>query len=187
MNDLETVDWSKLPAPEDDNRAAHLAGSPLPSVSLPSTDGTVVAMSSLRGLAVLYAYPMTGQPGVALPEGWDEMPGARGCTPQACAFRDHAAELGALGVKHLYGLSTQSPAEQVEVVNRLHLPFALLSDADFSLQEKLRLPIFEVDGRTLLCRLTMIAEDGVITAVFYPVFPPDQAPKQVIEHLRGRN
>lgn len=186
MTDLRDVEWSSLPVPKDDGDAKHLLGESLPAVSLPSSDGSDVLLSSLQGLAVLYAYPMTGQPGVALPDGWDAIPGARGCTPQACAFRDHAGELTALGVRHLYGVSTQTPIEQAEAVDRLHLPFALLSDAGLRLQEGLRLPTFTVDGRRMLRRLTIIVEQGVICAVFYPVFPPDRAPDQVIGWLQKR-
>ncbi|MEM9704660.1 MAG: peroxiredoxin [Pseudomonadota bacterium] len=184
MTDLTRVDWSTLPKPQDDGGAAHLYGAPLPDVRLPSTGGDEVAIGALTGLSVLYAYPMTGRPGVPLPDGWDGIPGARGCTPQACAFRDHARELEALGVSALFGLSTQSTAEQKEAADRLHLPFDLLSDHALVLQKALNLPTFTVDGRVLLRRLTIIAENGVIGSVMYPVFPPDRAPEDVIDWLK---
>ena len=154
-------------------------GITLPDFELPASDGTAVNLSQLPGRAVIYAYPMTATPGVALPDGWDMIPGARGCTPQACAFRDHAADLAELGVKHLFGVSTQTTAEQAEVVYRLHLPFRLLSDAALRLADALRLPVMEVEGRPMLRRLTLIASDGIIRAAQYPVFPPDTAPASV--------
>jgi peroxiredoxin len=134
---------------------------------------------------VVYAYPRTGRPGEPLPTGWDAIPGARGCTPQSCGFRDHFAELSALGVAQLYGLSAQEPDDQREVAQRLHLPFALLSDARLELQRALNLPTFAVDGMTLLKRLTLVLDDGVITKVFYPVFPPDKSAAEVIAWLRA--
>ncbi len=133
---------------------------------------------------MVYAFPRTGRPGEALPTGWDAIPGARGCTPQSCGFRDHFAELRALGVGQLYGLSTQSRDDQREVAQRLHLPFALLSDARLELQQALTLPTFWVDGMTLLRRLTMVLDDGVISKVFYPVFPPDRSAADVVAWLR---
>jgi len=187
MTTLENVDWRALPAPEDDGAADHLSGLALPrGIALPATDGRAVDLSALAGLNVIYAYPMTGRPDRPLPDGWDALPGARGCTPQACAFRDHAAELRRLGVAEVFGLSTQTSDWQQEAVERLHLPFALLSDRDLRLAGTLRLPTFEVEGQTLLSRLTLIMREAHIEAVFYPVFPPDRAPAQVIEWLGGR-
>lgn len=183
---FEDVDWSKLPQPPDDGTAAHLFGSKMPSIALPSTGGGKVDLAQLRGLTVVYAYPMTGRPGVALPDEWDAIPGARGCTPQACAFRDHAAGLKASGVERLFGLSTQSIEEQQEARSRLHLNFALLSDECLSLANALRLPTFGVQGRTLLRRLTLIVRDGRVEHVFYPVFPPDGAAEEVAAWLRER-
>ncbi|MEM1131012.1 MAG: peroxiredoxin [Pseudomonadota bacterium] len=183
---LNDVDWSALPAPEDDGAAAHLAGRAMPSIALPATDGGAVDLSTCAGLCVVYAYPKTGQPGTALPDGWDDIPGARGCTPQSCAFRDHADELGGLGVTHLYGLSTQDTAWQSEAAGRMHLPFRLLSDADLALTRALDLPTFEAGGETLLKRFTLIIEDGRIAHVFYPVFPPDQNAADVIAWLAHR-
>ena len=180
---LTSVDWSTIPAPRDDGAAAHLAGLAMPSLSLPATDGGAVDLSRLPGLAVVYIYPMTGRPDRALPEGWDATPGARGCTPQSCAYRDHFADLAARGVDHLFGLSTQGADWQAEAVQRLHLPYALLSDADLALTRALNLPTFRVDGQTLLKRCTLILRDGVIAQVNYPVFPPDQDAARVIAWL----
>jgi peroxiredoxin len=174
-----------LPAPADDGGARHLAGTSWPDLALPATDGASINLAQARGRAIVYAYPRTGRPGQALPAGWDAIPGARGCTPQSCGFRDHFAELESLGVKHLYGLSTQDGDYQREAAQRLHLPFALLSDARLELQQALGLPSFEVDGMTLLKRLTLVVDDGVITKVFYPVFPPDRSAADVIAWLRA--
>jgi peroxiredoxin len=174
-----------LPVPVDDGAARHLAGMAWPEVALPATDGSSVKLSLARGRTVVYAYPRTGRPGQALPTGWDAIPGARGCTPQACGFRDHFAELEDLGVAQLYGLSTQDGDYQREVAQRLHLPFALLSDARLEIQQALNLPTFSVDGMTLLKRLAMVLDDGVITKVFYPVFPPDRSAAEVIAWLQS--
>src|SRR5260221_6283037 len=168
-----------LPVPEDDGAAHHLAGMQLPEVALQATDGTQVDLARLAGRTVVYIYPRTGRPGVALPDGWDAIPGARGCTPQSCSFRDHFAELKALGVAHLYGLSTQDTGYQREAVDRLHLPFAILSDAGLQLTHSLGLPTFEVAGMTLLKRMVLVIDDGVIAKAFYPVFPPDASPAVV--------
>src|SRR5258707_15611874 len=144
-----------LPVPEDDGAAHHLAGMQLPEVALQATDGTQVDLARLAGRTVVYIYPRTGRPGVALPDGWDAIPGARGCTPQSCSFRDHFAELKALGVAHLYGLSTQDTAYQREAANRLHLPFSILSDEHLRLTAAMRLPTFETSAMPLLNRLTL--------------------------------
>ncbi len=176
-------DWSKIPAPADDGGARHLPGSRVPSVPLPATDGTAVDLSALPGRAVVYAYPRTGPASGANPEGWDMIPGARGCTPQSCAFRDHHRELGELGAG-VFGLSTQDIDYQREAVERLHLPFELLSDADLAFARALRLPTFDVEGMTLLKRLTLVVRDGTIETVFYPVFPPDRNADDVLEWLR---
>jgi peroxiredoxin len=173
-----------LPAPQDDGAARHLAGMRLPSLALGATDGGKVDLGALAGRTVVYIYPRTGRPGVALPEGWDDIPGARGCTPQSCAFRDHFAELKALGVAHLFGLSTQDTDYQREVVERLHLPFAILSDAGLQLTPALGLPTFIATGMTLLKRMVLVIDDGVITKAFYPVFPPDQSAAAVAAWLR---
>lgn len=155
----------------------------MPSVPLLSTTGATLDLSKLAGRTVVYIYPMTGAPDVPLPAGWDDIPGARGCTPQACAFRDHFAELQCLGVDHLLGVSTQTAAEQVEAATRLHLPFALLSDAELRLAKALNLPTFQAAGATRLKRLTMVIDGGQITRIFYPVFPPDRSASDVIDWL----
>lgn len=172
-----------LPAPEDDGAAAHLTGRKVPDIGLPATSGQIVHLARLRGRAVVYGYPRTGRPGQALPEGWDAIPGARGCTPQSCGFRDHAEELKRLGVDHLFGLSTQDTAYQREVVERLHLPFPLLSDARLAFTRALSLPTLQVAGMELLKRLTLVIDDGTVTKVFYPVFPPDKSAGEVIAWL----
>lgn len=173
-NTVEAPDWSRIPAPVDDGAARHLVGAGLASVPLPSTAGETVDLSGLSGRTVVYAYPRTGRPDVPNPEGWDLLPGARGCTPQSCAFRDHFGELRTLGVGHLFGLSTQDTAYQQEAAERLHLPFALLSDAAGRLTNAMKLPTMEVEGMTLLKRFTLVLDDGKVSRVFYPVFPPDR-------------
>ena len=183
---IETPDWSKIPAPQDDGATRHLIGMPIASLPLPATDGTTVDLSKLRGTIVVYVYPRTGQPGIENPPGWDLIPGARGCTPQSCSFRDHFAELRALGVEHLFGLSTQDTLYQREAAQRLHLPFPLLSDAKLALARAIRLPTFETNGMTLLKRLTLIIKDGMIEHVFYPVFPPDRNATEVMAWLAAR-
>ncbi|WP_342362210.1 peroxiredoxin [Terrarubrum flagellatum] len=181
---LLDVDWSKIPAPEDDGAADHLAGMRIPDLDLPATDGSLVSLGALAGRTVLYAYPRTGQPGqIALVDDWDMIPGARGCTPQSCAFRDHAADIRALGVANLFGLSTQDTPYQKEAAERLHLPFPLLSDEKLELTKALNLPTMDVAGVTLIKRLALVIDDGVIEKVFYPVFPPDRNAIDVVEWL----
>jgi peroxiredoxin len=172
-----------LPAPEDDGAARHLTGRRLPDLPLPATDGSTVNLAKLSGRTVVYIYPRTGEPGKPPPDGWDAIPGARGCTPQSCSFRDHFAELKAHGVARLYGLSTQDTGYQREAVERLHLPFAILSDAGLALTHALDLPTFQVAGMTLLKRMAWVIDDGTITKVFYPVFPPDKNAEEVIGYL----
>jgi peroxiredoxin len=157
----------------------------LPSVTLAATDGSQVDLSKLAGRVVVYIYPRTGVPGQPLPDGWDAIPGARGCTPQSCAFRDHFAELAQLGVRQLFGLSTQDSAYQREAAERLHLPFPLLSDSGLGLARAIDLPTFTVAGMTLLKRMALVIDDGVIGKVFYPVFPPDKNAEEVIAWLRA--
>lgn len=183
---LNEVDWTALPEPARDGKAAHLTGMTLPDVTLPATEGADVTLSSLLGTGVIFCYPMTGRPDRALPEGWDMIPGARGCTPQACAYRDLAADLSARGVDHIYGISTQTTAQQIEAATRLHLPFALLSDEAGELAAALDLPVMEVEGKVMLKRLTMIVQDGKIVQVHYPVFPPDQDAPRVIKWLEDK-
>jgi len=172
---VDAPDWSTIPAPVDDGATSHLPGARMASVKLPATDGEMVDLSAIPGRAVVYAYPRTGKPGVENPEGWDMIPGARGCTPQTCSFRDHFAELKALGVSRLFGLSTQDPGYQREAAERLHLPFAILSDENLKLTRAMKLPTFETHGMTLLKRFTLVIDQGAITHVFYPVFPPDRS------------
>lgn len=173
-----------LPVPVDDGMAAHLTGLSLPNVVLDSTSSEQVNLAVLPGRLVLYIYPLSGRPGVPLPDGWDEIPGARGCTPQACDFSDHYQALRQLNAA-VYGLSSQTTEYQVELKNRLHLPFDLLSDSQFLLKQWLNLPVFEVHGMQLYKRLTLIAEAGIIKKVFYPVFPPNQNAQQVLTWLKN--
>ena len=174
-----------IPAPQDDGGAKHLPGAMLPDLALPATDGSTVNLSALKGRTVVYIYPRTGVPGVDAPPGWDDIPGARGCTPQSCGFRDHSAELKRLGVAQLFGLSTQDTTYQQEAVTRLHLPFPILSDRTLSLTTALWLPTFVTSGMTLLKRMAMVIDDGKITKVFYPVFPPDKNAEEVVAWLRN--
>ncbi len=183
---VATPDWTTIPAPLDDGATRHLAGARMPSVPLRATNGDVVDLSALPGRVVVYAYPRTGQPGVENPDGWDMVPGARGCTPQSCSFRDHFAELKALGVGHVFGLSTQAPDYQREAAERLHLPFALLSDEHLRLAQAMNLPLFQTSGMTLLKRSTLVINDGLVEHVFYPVFPPDRNASDVAEWLSRR-
>lgn len=172
-----------LPIPIDDGACDHLAGAELPVVALPSTSGRVVDMTQVAGPIVIFAYPLTGRPGRQLPTDWDAIPGARGCTPEACGFRDHYSELRGQGAA-LFGLSTQSTEYQQEVRDRLQLPFHLLSDEMCVFADSLRLPTFTVDRMRLLKRLTLICRNGRIEHVFYPVFPPDQHAAQVVMFLK---
>jgi peroxiredoxin len=183
---VDAPDWSSIPRPLDDGAASHLVGLQMPSIPLAATDGTTVDLSSLPGLVVVYAYPRTGVPGIDNPPGWDLIPGARGCTPQTCAFRDHFAELQALGVSRLFGLSTQDSAYQREAAERLHLPFPILSDDELRLTRALRLPTFQTSGMTLLKRLALVMSDAKVEHVFYPVFPPDRNASDVIAWLKAR-
>jgi peroxiredoxin len=177
---------ASLPVPQDDGGARHLTGMRLPSIRLAATDGSQVDLSQLAGRTLVYIYPRTGVPGVPSPDGWDAIPGARGCTPQSCSFRDHFAELKRLGVAHLFGLSTQDTGYQREAADRLHLPFPVLSDARLELARAARLPTFAAGGMTLLKRMALVIDDGVVTKVFYPVFPPDKNAEEVIAWLRSR-
>jgi peroxiredoxin len=174
-----------IPIPQDDGAARHLAGMWLPDLALPATDRAQVNLSKIKGRTVVYIYPRTGVPGVDLPPGWDEIPGARGCTPQSCSFRDHYGELARLGVAQLYGLSTQDTAYQQEAATRLHLPFAILSDEKLGLTKALKLPTFTAAGMTLLKRMALVIDDGTISKAFYPVFPPDKNAKEVIAWLQA--
>jgi peroxiredoxin len=174
-----------LPVPEDDGAADHLRGAELPAVALPATDGTRVRLDALAGLSVVFAYPRTGRPGEEPPggeAGWNAIPGARGCTPEACSFRDERARFEARGAR-VFGLSTQDTEYQREAVERLQLPYPLLSDASLELTRALRLPTFEVEGMTLLRRLTLIVREGRIADLVYPVFPPDGGAELALARL----
>ena len=174
-----------LPVPQDDGAAAHLPGLGMPSIDLPASGGGVVRLAGLgSGRTVIYLYPLTGRPGSDLPEGWDSIPGARGCTTEACDFRDHHDELRHVGVEAVYGLSSQATAYQAEVVDRLRLPFEMLSDERFQLADAMDLPTFRAPGHErLYSRLTLIVRDGRIEHVFYPIFPPNTHAQQVLDWL----
>jgi peroxiredoxin len=185
---VTTANYEQLPAdlpvPEDDGAAAHLTGAVMPSITLPATSGEPVDLSRIGPRAIVYVYPMTGTPGVPLVEGWDQIPGARGCTPESLGFRDHYEELTELGAQ-VFGLSVQDTAEQAEAASRLKLPFPLLSDSGLVLAERLRLPTFTAaDGVVRYKRLTLVLDQGRIEHVFYPVFPPDQHGAEVVAWLR---
>jgi len=183
---LTDVDWSMIPAPSDDGGAAHLTGMAIPSVTLRATNDTSVMLSTLEGRAVVFAYPRTGEPGkIGLVDDWDMIPGARGCTPQACSFRDLFAELKSAGAAHVFGLSTQSNEYQTEIASRLHLPFPVLSDEELELTHALKLPTMLVAGLTLIKRLALVIDDARITHVFYPVFPPDRSAGDVLAWLKA--
>lgn len=175
-----------LPVPIDDGAADHLKSKPLPNILLPATNGNKVNISQIPGLLVLYVYPMTGRPDTPLPDNWDDIPGARGCTPQSCSFRDHYAELQNYQAS-VFGLSCQTSDYQHEAKMRLHLPFELLSDNLFELQQALHLPTFDTAGPKLYKRITLIAYDGIIEKVFYPVFPPSDNAQQVLVWLQQRS
>ena len=187
MGSQENIhEWPQgLPVPTDDGACDHLPGMRLPSVSLMSTAADQVDLSALTGTTIVYCYPLTGRPDQNLPPGWDEIPGARGCTPQSCAFRDHHAELRELGAR-VFGLSAQDTAYQREASGRLHLPFLLLSDEKREFARALELPTFEAEGMTLIKRLTLVIEEGEILKVFYPVFPPGKNAQEVADWLSER-
>ena len=171
-----------LPIPVDDGACNHLVGTHLPSVPLMSTTGQVVDVSRLHGCTVVYCYPRTGRPDRTPPPGWNAIPGARGCTPESCALRDRFHDLQALGAQ-VFGLSTQDTTYQQEAVERLHLPFTLLSDAELVFTNALRLPTFEFESMLLIKRLTLVIREGRIEHVFYPIFPPDQHAEEVVSWL----
>ena len=175
-----------LPRPVDDGACDHLEGILLPDIALTSVDG---ATRRLRQVAtrylVLFVYPRTGGPGVLLPDGWDDIPGARGCTPQGCAFRDHHREFQALDAT-VWGISAQPVEEQRSFVTRMHIPYPLLNDSQLRLADPpLSLPTFTVEGLPLYKRVTLVAEQGWVVRVFYPVFPPDRNAEEVLSYLRS--
>lgn len=175
---------TNLPVPIDDGKCNHLLGITLPNIILNSTNDNKINLAELKGLYVLYFYPMTGRPDIELPEGWNEIPGARGCTPQSCSFRDNNQVLTNLNAK-VYGISTQSTTYQKEMVERLHLPFEVLSDEKLELTKKLDLPSFVVNNMTLIKRITLICKVSKIVKVFYPVFPPDKNVDEVINWIKN--
>jgi peroxiredoxin len=175
-----------LPVPADDGAADHLPGSPVPALALVATSGETVELHRLGpGRSVLYFYPLTGRLGVDLPDGWDAIPGARGCTTEACDFRDHHADLVAAGAGAVYGVSGQDTGYQRELVDRLNLPFSMLADPDLTIARALELPTFAAGGQRLYSRLTLIVHDGRVEHVFYPIFPPDRHARQVLAWLRA--
>ena len=174
-----------LPVPIDDGSAKHLDGATWPDISFSSTSQEIVNLKQLAGSIVVYVYPMTGRPDISLPDGWDTIPGARGCTPQSCSFRDHYLGLQALNSR-IYGLSSQTSDYQLEAKERLHLPFDLLSDNELLLKKALKLPTFEVEGKELYKRITLIINRNKIEKVFYPVFPPDENADNVIAWLSSK-
>ncbi len=179
---------ANLPIPGDDGQADHLLGMLIPDVTLAGTGLGKVSLSGfLAGRTVIYVYPMTGKPGTALPDGWDEIPGARGCTPESCGFRDHFKELQNAGAQNVYGLSKQDTDYQSEVAERLHLPFELLSDVNGELGKAMDLPTFEVAGMMLYKRLTLVVRDGRVEKVFYPVFPPDKHALEVLKWIESHD
>ncbi|KAK1035344.1 hypothetical protein LTS16_014676 [Friedmanniomyces endolithicus] len=176
--------WSGIPEPEDDGACQHLQGTQFPSLSLPSTSGKPIDISTLPGLTILFIYPRTGAPGENIPTEWDAIPGARGCTPQACSFRDASQEFADLGVERILGCSTQDTKYQMELKERIHLPYELLSDEKLELARAAKLPTHEWKGKTLIKRMAMAVESGKIVKVWYPVFPPDQSAAQVLGWLK---
>jgi peroxiredoxin len=182
-DDIHTLP-EDLPVPEDDGEAGHLLDAVVPPVELRATTGETIRLDQLDGRTVLFAYPRTGRPDEELPPGWNAIPGARGCTPEACGFRDAHAQFAELGAR-VVALSTQSPDYQREMAERLHLPFPVLSDESLALTSAMGLPTFETSGMTLLKRATLVIDDGRVSHVFYPVFPPDTHAAEVLSWLRG--
>lgn len=177
-----------LPRPVDDGAADHVPGRPVPQLSLPATTGTTIALDALgSGRTILYVYPLTGRPDTDLPDGWDAIPGARGCTSEACDFRDHHLELRAAGAAQVFGISGQDTDYQRELVDRLRLPFAMLSDTELALAARLVLPTFTAGGMRLYKRLTLVLHNGVVEHAFYPVFPPNEHAQQVLAWLHAHH
>jgi len=172
-----------LPAPVDDGLADHLVGMDFPPLTLLGTDGKKWSFKDFSSpTTVVYVYPRSGVPGVPLPDGWDLIPGARGCTPESCGFRDHFTELQKLGAD-VFGLSSQDHEYQKELAERIELPFPILSDPDLEMKATLRLPTFIASGMELYCRLTLVIRNGKIVHTFYPIFPPDTHAADVVEWL----
>jgi peroxiredoxin len=173
-----------LPIPQDDGACAHLPGVKMPPLALATTAGSTVNLSSLPGRSVIFCYPKTGVPDKNPPPEWDAIPGARGCTPQNCSFRDEHTNLLQVGVDQVFGVSTQSSSYQLEARERLHLPYLLVSDEKLALAHALNLPTFEFDGETLIKRLTLIVDAGIITHVLYPIFPPDKSAADTLQWIK---
>lgn len=186
QSNLLKPDWSKIPTPKKNVSLEHLNNFLIPEIKLLSTNKEEVNLSKLVGFSIIYIYPMTGRPDIALPKGWDEIPGARGCTPQSCSFRDNFSELKRLNVKNIFGLSSQTTEYQKEMVERLNLPYPILSDEKLKFANSLKLPIFKVENMNLIERVTLILDNNKIIKCFYPVFPPDQNVNDVIFWLKKR-
>jgi peroxiredoxin len=185
LKHLDAPDWSKIPAPIGDEDLSHLLKYKIKSVKLKSTNDHLINLSETKGLSVIYIYPMTGQPNKPLPDDWDNIPGARGCTPQSCSFRDNFQHLEKLNVS-IFGLSTQTTEYQKEMAERLRLPFPILSDEKLEFATQLNLPVFEVENMKLIKRITLILNDNMIVKYFYPIFPPDKNVEQVIKFLTNK-
>ena len=183
QKNLTNVDWSKIPAPKGEENLSHLNNYTIKQVKLKSTDDKLVELSEIKGLTIIYIYPMTGQPDKPLPDNWDNIPGARGCTPQSCSFRDNFSQLKKLNVDNIFGLSTQNNQYQKEMVKRLSLPYQVLSDEKLEFAKQLNLPVFEVENMKLIKRITLILSNNKIIKYFYPVFPPDKNVNDVIKFL----
>jgi peroxiredoxin len=186
QNHLSSLDWSKMPVPNGDEDLSHLLEYKIKQIVLKSTNNQLVNLSEIKGLSVIYIYPMTGQPNKPLPNDWDNIPGARGCTPQSCSFRDNFSNLKKLNIDNFFGLSTQTTEYQKEMVERLHLPFSVLSDEKLEFAKQLNLPVFEVENMKLIKRITLILNDNMIIKYFYPIFPPDKNVEEVIKFLTNR-
>ena len=185
QKNLTNVDWSKIPEPKGDENLNHLNNYIIEPIKLKSTNDKLVELSDFKGLTIIYIYPMTGQPDKPLPDNWDNIPGARGCTPQSCSFRDNFYELKKLNISNIFGLSTQTSEYQREMVQRLKLPYEVLSDEKLEFAKQLNLPIFEVGEMKLIKRITLILKDNKIIKYFYPVFPPDKNVDDVIAYLKN--
>jgi peroxiredoxin len=179
----DALDWSKFPVPKGEENLSHLNNYTIKSVKLKSTDDKLVELSMMKGLTIIYIFPTTGQPDKPMPDNWDNIPGARGCTPQICSFRDNFNQLKKLNVDNIFGLSTQNNEDQKELVKRLNLPYQILSDEKLEFSSQLKLPIFEVEDMKLIKRITLILSNNKIIKYFYPVFPPDKNVNDVIKFL----
>ena len=184
QKNLTNVDWSKIPEPKGDENLNHLNNYIIEPIKLKSTNDKLVELSEFKGLTIIYIYPMTGQPDKPLPDNWDNIPGARGCTPQSCSFRDNFHELKKLNISNIFGLSSQTSEYQKEMTQRLKLPYKVLSDEKLEFTKQLNLPTFEVGEMKLIKRITLILDNNKIIKYFYPVFPPDKNVDEVIAYLK---